>query len=55
MGILLRITDVNGREIHNQRIGSKSFTVQVKNFPSGIYFIHTFTGEIADTQYVIKK
>jgi hypothetical protein len=50
----LRITDLVGNEVHNQNIDNFSFSINVKNYPPGIYILRLFSSEIQISRLFIK-
>ena len=52
----LIITDIFGREIKNERVNSKNFTVETQSFSEGIYLIKIMNGKNSGTRkFVISR
>jgi hypothetical protein len=52
---IVRITDLKGIEVHNQKIDKNRFEINVKKYPSGTYILQIISGDRQTTQYFIKK
>ena len=53
--IILHITDLQGIEVHYQKIDRNNLKIDVKNYPSGTYILQTSSGNVHTTHFFIKK
>jgi hypothetical protein len=50
----IRITDLVGTEVYNQRIDNFSFSIDVKDFAPGIYLLRLYSSKMQTTQLFFK-
>jgi hypothetical protein len=53
--VSLRITDVGGHELYNRKQQNHSITLDIKDYPPGMYIIHFVAGNFTKTGYFIKQ
>jgi hypothetical protein len=51
----IRIVDLTGREIYNRTVHNGLLSINVRNYPSGIYLLKLVSGEKQTTRFFIKN
>ena len=51
----LRITDLMGKEVHYRKVDHNLISINVKNYPSGVYILKILSGERQFTEIFIKE
>ena len=51
----LRITDLIGTEVFNQKVDEKSFNINISNLPQGVYILSLYSLELQTTRLFVKE
>jgi hypothetical protein len=52
---ILRITDLIGTEVFNQKVDEKSFNINICNLPQGVYILSLYSSELQTTRLFVKE
>ncbi len=53
--ITIRITDITGKEMHQQKVTDSRFNINVNNYPVGVYIVTLSSGDNKFKQIIIKE